>query len=243
MRPGRLAAHSRRDMHGRTRTSPLRRYSACFALADSNVSPAVRVVPIAIRHQQSPRTNRWSAAPIGRRALLLPRRRRSADHRSVRAAERVERRGPAPLRRAGPPQPARIDRVTSYRSYRLDQLVIARTIARMRDLEVPLDTIRELLASRRAGGPPAAPGGPWLADRGPYLSAPARPAHPRPTQFGGPRRHDHDARPDGDRPDHSPDTRRRPVQPRLDPAREDGPDARPGRRDAARRPCLAISLG
>lgn len=49
-------------------------------------------------------------------------------------------------------RPARIDRFTSYRWYRREQLDTARTIARMRDLEVPLDTIRELLATDDPAG-------------------------------------------------------------------------------------------
>jgi DNA-binding transcriptional MerR regulator len=44
-------------------------------------------------------------------------------------------------------RPARIDPFTSYRSYRRDQLETARTIVWMRDLEVPLETIRDLLAT------------------------------------------------------------------------------------------------
>jgi DNA-binding transcriptional MerR regulator len=44
-------------------------------------------------------------------------------------------------------RPARTDPFTSYRLYRRDQLVAARTIVRLRDLEVPLETIRELLAT------------------------------------------------------------------------------------------------
>jgi DNA-binding transcriptional MerR regulator len=44
-------------------------------------------------------------------------------------------------------RPARIDRFTSYRSYRRDQLEPARTIMRLRDLEVPLETIRDYLAT------------------------------------------------------------------------------------------------
>ena len=43
-------------------------------------------------------------------------------------------------------RPADIDRFTSYRRYRRAQLETARTIARLRDLEVPLDEIREVLA-------------------------------------------------------------------------------------------------
>jgi DNA-binding transcriptional MerR regulator len=44
-------------------------------------------------------------------------------------------------------RPARTDPSTKYRWYRRDQLETARTIVRMRDLEVPLETIRDLLAS------------------------------------------------------------------------------------------------
>src|SRR6187455_1690529 len=44
-------------------------------------------------------------------------------------------------------RPARTDPFTSYRLYRRDQLETARTIVRLRDLEVPLETIREYLAT------------------------------------------------------------------------------------------------
>ncbi len=44
-------------------------------------------------------------------------------------------------------RPARTDPFTSYRLYRHDQLETARTIVRLRDLEVPLETIRECLAT------------------------------------------------------------------------------------------------
>jgi DNA-binding transcriptional MerR regulator len=43
-------------------------------------------------------------------------------------------------------RPADIDRFTGYRRYRGAQLETARTIARLRDLELPLDEIREVLA-------------------------------------------------------------------------------------------------
>jgi DNA-binding transcriptional MerR regulator len=43
-------------------------------------------------------------------------------------------------------RPADIDRFTGYRRYRRAQLETARTIARLRDLEVPLDEIRDVLA-------------------------------------------------------------------------------------------------
>jgi DNA-binding transcriptional MerR regulator len=42
-------------------------------------------------------------------------------------------------------RPAHVDEWTNYRSYRREQLETASTIARMRDLEVPLETIRDLL--------------------------------------------------------------------------------------------------
>lgn len=42
-------------------------------------------------------------------------------------------------------RPARVDPDTGYRSYRRDQLEIARTIVRLRDLEVPLESIRVYL--------------------------------------------------------------------------------------------------
>src|SRR3954469_11782272 len=44
-------------------------------------------------------------------------------------------------------RPARTDPFTSYRLYRRDQLETARTIVRLRDLEVPLETIRDYLAT------------------------------------------------------------------------------------------------
>ena len=44
-------------------------------------------------------------------------------------------------------RPARIDPSSGYRFYRPDQLDVARQIVRYRDLEVPLETIRELLAT------------------------------------------------------------------------------------------------
>jgi DNA-binding transcriptional MerR regulator len=43
-------------------------------------------------------------------------------------------------------RPADVDQFTAYRRYRRDQLETARTIARLRDLELPLDEIRDVLA-------------------------------------------------------------------------------------------------
>jgi DNA-binding transcriptional MerR regulator len=44
-------------------------------------------------------------------------------------------------------RPAKVDPETGYRSYRRDQLDAARMIVRLRDLEVPLETIRAYLAA------------------------------------------------------------------------------------------------
>jgi DNA-binding transcriptional MerR regulator len=44
-------------------------------------------------------------------------------------------------------RPADVDRFTGYRRFRRSQLETARTIARLRDLEMPIDEIRELLAT------------------------------------------------------------------------------------------------
>jgi DNA-binding transcriptional MerR regulator len=44
-------------------------------------------------------------------------------------------------------RPAEVDRFTGYRRYRREQLETARAIARLRDLEVPLDEIRLVLAA------------------------------------------------------------------------------------------------
>ncbi len=44
-------------------------------------------------------------------------------------------------------RPADVDRFTGYRRYRRDQVATARAIARLRDLEVPLDEIRLVLAA------------------------------------------------------------------------------------------------
>jgi DNA-binding transcriptional MerR regulator len=48
-------------------------------------------------------------------------------------------------------RPASVDPSTGYRSYRRDQLEDARTIVRLRDLEVPLETIRAYLGSDDPG--------------------------------------------------------------------------------------------
>ncbi len=44
-------------------------------------------------------------------------------------------------------RPAQTDPATGYRRYRADQLDDARTIARLRELELPLETIRDLIAT------------------------------------------------------------------------------------------------
>ncbi len=43
-------------------------------------------------------------------------------------------------------RPAEVDQFTGYRRYRRDQLETARAIARLRERELPLDEIREVLA-------------------------------------------------------------------------------------------------
>lgn len=48
-------------------------------------------------------------------------------------------------------RPADVDRFTGYRRYRRDQLATARTIARLRELELALDEIREVLAADDPG--------------------------------------------------------------------------------------------
>ena len=60
-------------------------------------------------------------------------------------------------------RPAEIDPFTGYRRYRTSQLEDAQTIARLRELEVPLEEIRDVLAaddppSGRAGSTTIAPG-------------------------------------------------------------------------------------
>jgi DNA-binding transcriptional MerR regulator len=49
-------------------------------------------------------------------------------------------------------RPAWVDPVSGYRSYRRDQLEAARTLVRLRDLEVPLETIRAYLAADDPSG-------------------------------------------------------------------------------------------
>jgi DNA-binding transcriptional MerR regulator len=44
-------------------------------------------------------------------------------------------------------RPAEVDAITGYRRYRRDQVETARTIARLRDLEMPLDEIQAVLAT------------------------------------------------------------------------------------------------
>jgi len=48
-------------------------------------------------------------------------------------------------------RPADVDRFTGYRRYRPAQLDVARTIGRLRDLEVPIEEIRDLLGSDDPG--------------------------------------------------------------------------------------------
>ena len=48
-------------------------------------------------------------------------------------------------------RPADVDRFTGYRRYRAEQLDIARTIGRLRDLEVPIEDIRDVIRADDAG--------------------------------------------------------------------------------------------
>jgi DNA-binding transcriptional MerR regulator len=48
-------------------------------------------------------------------------------------------------------RPAEVDRTTGYRRYRRDQLEVAQAIRRLRDLEVPIDEIRSVLAADDPG--------------------------------------------------------------------------------------------
>jgi DNA-binding transcriptional MerR regulator len=48
-------------------------------------------------------------------------------------------------------RPADVDRFTGYRRYRAEQLEVARAIGRLRDLEVPIEEIREVLAADDPG--------------------------------------------------------------------------------------------
>src|SRR6202008_682072 len=52
-------------------------------------------------------------------------------------------------------RPAEVDRFTGYRRYRREQLETARAIARLRELELPLDEIREVLAAPATDAPAA----------------------------------------------------------------------------------------
>ncbi len=90
-------------------------------------------------------------------------------------------------------RPAWVDPETGYRSYRRDQLETARTIVRLRDLEVPLETIRALSRDGRTGRLAAAPRGASAPPGGPDVPAPARPPHRRPA--GGRPTRDHRGRP------------------------------------------------
>ena len=48
-------------------------------------------------------------------------------------------------------RPADVDRFTGYRRYRPEQLEVARTIGRLRDLEVPIEEIRQVLGADDPG--------------------------------------------------------------------------------------------
>ena len=53
-------------------------------------------------------------------------------------------------------QPREVDPSTSYRHYGTEQVERARLIRRLRDLDVPLDVLRDVLAAEDAGDPPKA---------------------------------------------------------------------------------------
>ena len=143
-------------------------------------------------------------------------------------------------------RPARTDPFTSYRLYGRGQLETARLIVRLRDLEVPLDTIRAVPRRRRPGRTPAADARAPRPDRGPDVPAPARPAHPRPAQLGG-----HRLAMTATDPPPRPSSTRRPVATLAADLFNhtwtllEKPDRTPerGRRDDPQRPRLALPLG
>ena len=143
-------------------------------------------------------------------------------------------------------RPARTDPFTSYRLYARGQLETARLIVRLRDLEVPLETIRacssptddpaerrRLMREHRARIEARTFRLQRVLHILGQLSSEAPACHdrhhplPRPSSTRRRRR----------------TARRRPVQPHLDPARAAGPHARAGRRDDPQRPRLALPLG
>ena len=146
-------------------------------------------------------------------------------------------------------RPADIDRFTGYRRYRREQLETARTIARLRDLEVPLDEIREVLAMddpaeqrRRLAVHRARIAarsdrltrllhvvGRMTDGKDPIMTNTISDPTAATTRRAG-------------RGDPSP-ARRRPLQLDLDADREAGPDAGRDRRDDPPRPRVALALG
>ena len=78
-------------------------------------------------------------------------------------------------------RPAEVDAFTGYRRYRREQLETARTIARLRELELPLDEIREVLAIDDPAERAPAPRRPPRPDRGADVPPPARPPPRRPS--------------------------------------------------------------
>ena len=141
--------------------------------------------------------------------------------RTVRPAGRAERRRAPALRRARPAAAGR-DRPSSPATGATDasQLEAARTIARLRELEVPLEEIREVLATDDPAERRAAARRPSRPDRGADLPPPTRPP-PRDQRRRTAGAHRADAtRSARARPGDPPRARGRPVQPHLDAARD-----------------------
>jgi DNA-binding transcriptional MerR regulator len=121
-------------------------------------------------------------------------------------------------------RPAVVDRDTGYRRYRAEQVAVARLIARLRDLEVPLDEIGRILAAdevERRG---------LLAAHRARLEARAFRVHYLLHVLGqlstGKEAHrDRTASPTGAGRRHSQGSWKGPLQPHLDVAREEGSDA------------------
>ena len=148
-------------------------------------------------------------------------------------------------------RPAWVDPDAGYRSYRRDQLAAARTIVRLRGLEVPLDTIRAWLATDDAAARQR-----LIADHRTRIEARTirlqrvlhilgQPLAASPTRPGGhAREYRHPARPD-DRPRrrHAPRARQGSLQPRLDTPRDRGPQPRADRHDDPRGARRAAGTG
>jgi DNA-binding transcriptional MerR regulator len=135
---------------------------------------------------------------------------------------------------------AEVDPDTGYRRYRASQLDDARTIARLRELEVPLEEIRDILASDDP-----AERGRRLADHRARLEARTNRLERVLHQVRGvtDRKEPIVTRPAAPPElDQAPGAGRRPVQPHLDAARDPSVHDRAGRDDPCRAR-LAVPLG